>query len=362
MLRTRLTVALFATIAFMSGVGRVFAQEQLGPPRPAPRRLAVAGPSEAVHLTLVEAKQRALAASKLLNLANMNAVGKAFATRAAQADYFPKVGWMAYFMHFNHDLGSVLSLRGRPRLGLPPRVLEASVLNQNSPFSTYYALQPLTDLAKVRQGVRIAQADEAAAQAEIEKGTRALMFGVEQLYWGWLAAQRIRAGALEALKGAEMLAASPLPEAKVALVEAKQGLQDIENQIADIDEQLRNLLDLPPCTPLVLEGPALPDLTVACADEVVGSPSLTARRSAPRPRTLTKRGPPPRPPSSSTYRASRSRAATPTRPRWITFNPTSPTLASSASTRLWIGASGATSSANARTNVRHIARRIAPNL
>jgi outer membrane protein TolC len=59
------------------------------------------------------------------------------------------------------------------------------------------------------------------------------------------------------------------PEVQIALVEAKQGLQDVENQIADIEEQLRNLLDLPPCTPIELIEPPLPDLGVACADEVI---------------------------------------------------------------------------------------------
>lgn len=268
---TKIAIALPATLAVL-GVGTLSAQEQLGAPTPThappPAKLAVAGPPEAVHLTLVEAKQRALSANKLLNLANMNAAGKEYAIRAAQALYGPQVAWLGYYLHFDHDLGSVLTLRGRPRLGLPPRVFEAAFLNQNSPFSTVYALQPLTDLAKVRQGVRIAKADEAAAQAEIEKGTRALMFGVEQLYWGWLASQRIRAGALEGLKGAEMLAATPVPEAKIALIEAKQGLQEVDNQIADIEEQLRNLLGLPPCTPLFLEEPPLPELAVACADEV----------------------------------------------------------------------------------------------
>ena len=42
-------------------------------------------------MTFEEAKQRALASSKLLNMAGLNAQEKAFAVRAMQADYFPKV-------------------------------------------------------------------------------------------------------------------------------------------------------------------------------------------------------------------------------------------------------------------------------
>src|SRR5437762_2883339 len=44
-----------------------------------------------VRLTVEEAKQRALANNKLLNIGGLNAEGKAFAVRAAQSDYFPKV-------------------------------------------------------------------------------------------------------------------------------------------------------------------------------------------------------------------------------------------------------------------------------
>src|SRR5947208_2878415 len=49
---------------------------------------AVAGhaPPAVMHLTLEDAKQRALHNNKLLNLASLNAESKAFAVRAAQAD------------------------------------------------------------------------------------------------------------------------------------------------------------------------------------------------------------------------------------------------------------------------------------
>src|SRR5579864_3160976 len=57
---------------------------------PAPS--ALEGPSSLVRqLTLQEAKERALAASKLLNLASMNAEAKAYAIKVARSDYFPKV-------------------------------------------------------------------------------------------------------------------------------------------------------------------------------------------------------------------------------------------------------------------------------
>jgi outer membrane protein TolC len=152
----------------------------------------------------------------------------------------------------------------------PSFAVNVPVLNQNTTFANVNVLQPLTDLLKVRQGVKIAQADVGIAQAELEKGIRDLVSGVEQLYWGLLATQKIRAGALEGLKGAEAMAKTGTLEARTALVEAQQGLQQVEKQLADLQEQMNGLLDLPLCTPLELVEPTLPALPVRCADDVIG--------------------------------------------------------------------------------------------
>ena len=66
--------------------------------------------------------------------------------------------------------------------------------------STMAAVQPLTALLKVRAGVQAARADEQIAQAQLEKGRRELVSGTEQLFWGLLAVQRIRAAPLVAVR------------------------------------------------------------------------------------------------------------------------------------------------------------------
>jgi outer membrane protein TolC len=104
----------------------------------------------------------------------------------------------------------------------------------------------------------------------LEAGTRKLVSGVEQLYWGLLAARRIQAGAVEGLRGAEQLAQTKTLEARAALVEARQSLQQVDKQIADLQEQLNGLLDLPLCTTLELAEPPLPVVSFRCADDVVG--------------------------------------------------------------------------------------------
>jgi outer membrane protein TolC len=237
-----------------------------------------APPPGTVRLTLDEIKQSVLADNKLLQLAAMNVQSKGYATRAAQALYFPQIIGNVVYFHFNDNLGTVLATtgrkvtgpRGKPLLTFPPTVINVAVLNQETTFSTINAVQPLTDLLKVRQGVKIARADEQIAEAQREKGARELLSGVEQLFWGLLAAQRIRTGLVAAGATTEEAAKTGNIEAREALIEGQQSLHEVSNQIADLQEQLAILLDLPTCTQFELVEPALPVAPVKCADEAVG--------------------------------------------------------------------------------------------
>jgi outer membrane protein TolC len=236
----------------------------------------VAAPAT-LHLTLDEAKQRVLSDNKLLHLAALNVQSKGYAVRAVQANYFPQIIGQSVYVHFNDDLGTVLTTPGRhvvgpkgvPLANLPSLAINLPVLNQDTALNTVAAVQPITDLLKVRQGVKIAQADEQIAQAQLEKGTRELLSGAEQLFWGLLIAQRIRAGAQAAVAATEPLAKTGNLEARTALVEGQQGLQEVSSQVADLQVQLAILLDVPACTQFELVEPPLPAAPVTCADEAV---------------------------------------------------------------------------------------------
>jgi outer membrane protein TolC len=240
-----------------------------GSPAVAQQLPAASGPSPAaVRLTLEEARQRALANSKVVALAAGNIQAKEWATHAARADYFPKILGNSMYYHFDNPLGTIETTLGRTTVR--PITITANVLNQDSSLTSFYAVQPITALLKIRQGVNIARADEQIAQADLEKANRAISAGVEQLFWGILATQRIRAGTLVAVRGAEQLARSGAIEAKVALMEARQGLQQVEAQLADLEAQLNDLLNLPSCTKVELLEPPMPVLPVRCADEAAG--------------------------------------------------------------------------------------------
>ncbi len=93
-----------------------------------------------LRLTLDEIKQRVLADNKLLQLAALNVQSKGYATRAVQANYFPQIVGQSLFVHFNDDLGTVLTAGGRTVTGplgrplgtLPTTTVDLPILNQNS--------------------------------------------------------------------------------------------------------------------------------------------------------------------------------------------------------------------------------------
>jgi outer membrane protein TolC len=237
--------------------------QQAHPPTPAGAPAEAAG---VCHLTLDEAKSRALGANHLLALAGLNVQGKQFATRAMRANYFPQVLGNGVYMHFNEPQGSVLTTRGRI---FAAQSVAVNVINEDMTFVALMAVQPITDLLKVRQGVRLALADEQIAQAQLEKGVRELLSGVEQLYWGILAVKRIKTGTLAVIQGIEPLAKAGNIQARIALLEAQQGLGQAEAQLTDLERQLRALVDVPPCTKLDLVEPPFPVSSIRCVDEAV---------------------------------------------------------------------------------------------
>ncbi len=268
--RSWLVTALVTVVNFnMLGAGLARAQPQAVMIAPDQASHAQPQPAPTLRLTLEQARQQALANSKLLQLAALNVQSKGHATSAARADFFPKIVGNTVYLHFTDPLGRVLTTQNRPLLGIPSRTYPVNVVNQDSSFTSVVVLQPITDLLKVHEGVRIARADARIAQAQLDQGARELQSGVDQLYWGLLAALRIRGGVLEEYRGAQEFAKLGTIEARTALVEAEQGLQQVDVQVNDLQEQLDILLDLPTCTILELIEPPLPPPPVTCVDEAV---------------------------------------------------------------------------------------------
>jgi outer membrane protein TolC len=262
----RYVLFLTAILAFFlvsSGPPALAAEEAPTLPPPA----AMEPPAR--RLTLEEAKQLALADNKSLALARLSIEEKRHIKAAAWKDYFPKIIGNVTYLHFNDNLGSLLTA---PNLGLglipPGTAISTTAIRQDSTFVTPLVVQPLTKLIAVNAAVQIARADEVAARAQLDKGTRDLLSGVAQAYYALLGAQRIEAAvALQVQMLEEQIKATPLPALRIGLLEARQGLVQVRGQMRELTEQLNNLLDLPPCTWLELVEPIPAEPPVHCADD-----------------------------------------------------------------------------------------------
>jgi outer membrane protein TolC len=222
------------------------------------------------RLTLEEARQLALENNQALALARLNVAERGHAATAARKDYLPKIIGVDDYFHFNDNLGSVVTFQ-RGRLGIlnpGSSLVNVNVLNEDSNLATVFVAQPITKLIAVNAEVQIARADEGAAKAQLDKGTRDVLSGVTQAYQGLLGAQRILAALELQVKVLEQLSAvQPAPQLRVGLLQARQGLVQVRSQVRELTQTLLDLLNLPSCTVLELVDPVPAELQVRCEDE-----------------------------------------------------------------------------------------------
>ena len=245
-----------------------------------------ASPPAAHRLTLEQARDLALANNKQLQLGRLNIQGKQIAVRAEARDYFPKVLGTGAYLRFDEPLGTVVTTPGRqlggqtiqilprgpgiqiPTITVPSQSVAVNVANRDSAFGALMVAQPITKLIGVSVLVDLARAEEEIASAQLDKGTRDLLSGVSQAYYGLLAARRIRdALSLQAGMLEKLLRVKPAAELRLAALELRKGLADADKQVAELAGVLAQLLGLPSCTGLELVEPVLPAVTVTCADE-----------------------------------------------------------------------------------------------
>jgi outer membrane protein TolC len=256
-------------------VARINEREQRAAPMPAA--------SSPLRLTIEQARETALANNRQLQLGQLNLAEKQLAASAATKDYFPKLLGAAAYLHFNDDLGSVLASRERslggatigpggviqiPTVSVPGRSISANVLNQDSAFATVMVAQPITKLIGVSALVDLARADVGIAAAQLDMGTRQLLSGVNQAYYGLLAARQIlTALGLQAQMIDPLVKANPSPLLRLSQLELRRGLVEAHKQAAELADLLNQLLGFPPGTTLELLEPEPVPVPIATVDE-----------------------------------------------------------------------------------------------
>jgi outer membrane protein TolC len=184
-------------------------------------------------LTLQDAQARALAASKLSELANLGVKGARQRREGVQADYLPKVGAHLVNLHFNKSMGKLIALVDQPFGGL-------RFLDKDLTVVSAKAIQPVTPIFQIRQAVRLARADERIAQAKADAAAAAVKSSVQSAYFALLIAQRQQVAAEARSRNAD----SPVRLASTAAATAKsdKALAATNDRVEEFTEALRELI------------------------------------------------------------------------------------------------------------------------
>ena len=237
-------------------------------------------------LTLEEAQALAAQNNRGLKLARLKIEEVAHKREGARADYYPKAFGNANYLYFNQKIGTTVTGNELGLGFLPPPYpsipVPLNLVKQNLFLGSVTVAQPLTQMLKVQQGVRVASSERDIATAESAKSEDDVRYAVEQVYYGLLVAQHQRvaaeakvSAAEEQLKDAQnavetgnALKVASLGR-RAALLEARQNFQSVADLEADYTDALNVLIGLPPNTELAVAEPQRPDVHLKPVEDVV---------------------------------------------------------------------------------------------
>ena len=214
------------------------------------------------RLTLDEAIDLALHNNHVLRIATDKVEELQDAKRAAASDYFPKLTNSSAFEHATqHNVVQFAegSFGTFPILGpLPRNELIVNQDNLNHIYSRTQLTQPLTQLFRIHDANRSAEADVRVSRAELKDQQLQIALAVRQLYYGLLiaAAESKAAAAVTAASQREMTEAqndiAKGSALEVTLIQAKASvLQDQQQELLariqhdDLQAEFNNALGLP---------------------------------------------------------------------------------------------------------------------
>jgi outer membrane protein TolC len=196
--------------------------------------------------------------------------------RMAQSNYYPTINNESNLLHIT-DLQRVEVPAGAFGVipggaSIPPSNLFLTQGTKTLETSGTILAQPLTQLIKIHQANKIAEADVKVSEASLTKTSTDVVFHVHELYYRVLATQmQKQAAELQITSGNENLNESTeqvengsllqvdMVDSRAKLLEAKQTLLTYDSQISDLSLELNDLLGLPLDTKLALD----PDVSVA---------------------------------------------------------------------------------------------------
>ena len=220
-------------------------------------------------ITLPEAVELARTQNASLKIARAHVRENQQKAVTARADYYPQLSNETSLMGLSDRelvtipagvLGTVPGLGAFPLQSITFDQGSNTILLANTTLS-----QPLTQLFKIREAVRVAAADRRITEAEFKKAEDEVVLGVHQLYFGLLAASS-QVGAVEAQIAAAQETLREAEEAvragnalevtvlgaRASLLKSRQSLLAAQNQVSDLNAEMDDLLGLPLDTELEL--------------------------------------------------------------------------------------------------------------
>ncbi|GAB2538730.1 TolC family protein [Spirosoma aerophilum] len=222
-------------------------------------------------LTLAQAQQQAINQNRRLKIARYKVDESSYKITEARSRLYPLIvanGMYAY-NGVTRDLtlprGSIGVLPGTTPIPLPQQDLTLFEAKHNLFLGNVLAYQPISQLGKIKDGVKVAQTDVELARTQVSQAELAIRQGVEKLYYGLLIAQKqqqqiqttidLTQAKLYDVESA-LLAGKTDPVNKVGLqadlANQQQQLLQVSNQIEDYTADLNELLGQPSSTLLTV--------------------------------------------------------------------------------------------------------------
>jgi outer membrane protein TolC len=245
---------------------------------------SVLSAAEVKRLTMTEAVDLALKQNRMVKIARLQVEEDQQKKAGAKSLYFPTLKNESNLLHIS-ELQNIILPTGSfgqiPGAGpFPTRDLAIDQGKLTFLTSGTSLAQPLTQLLRIKQENKIAQAEVATSQSEVRKAELEVTLKVHEMYYTLLVAELNRRAAEQELGYAEVdlqessddvKNGSALRVAEVGsrarLLESKHSLLTVELQIADLNSQFNDLLGLPLDTKLEVEPAVKTDVVLPGKDE-----------------------------------------------------------------------------------------------
>jgi multidrug efflux pump subunit AcrB/outer membrane protein TolC len=232
--------------------------------------------SEPMKLTLPEAVSLAKKQNTALKISRARITEAEQRTVSSSSRYYPRLSnETSYFGVTNKQVITIPAGSMGTIPGLGPFPGKDTSIDQGSSsmlVTTTSLTQPLSQLLKIREADKIAEADHRIAKSDARKNELGIVLGVHQLYYGLLIAQKEKAATQassdaaqaglreseDAVKAGNLLDVAATGK-KADLLRARQQLLAAGIRISDLTLELNDILGLPLDTELELA-----DITDSC--------------------------------------------------------------------------------------------------